>query len=149
MKTRDALQLAYDMGYDLVLVAPSVAPPVAKIMDYGKFKYEEKKKHKQNKKVGEVKEISMRPNISDNDLSVKIKKIKKFLGEGRKVKVRIFFRGREIVHTERGYDLANKIKESLALDGVIEVEPKLEGVNMIFLFRPLKKQGGSNAQNEN
>ncbi len=151
MSTRDALEMAYDMGLDLVLIAPNVRPPVAKILDYGKFKYEEKKRMKQAKKKshGEVKEISMRPNIGDNDLKVKLKKMREFFDDGAKVKVRIFFRGREMVHTDRGFDLADRIVKELEGEAALEVKPKLEGRNLTFMLRPIRKQGGKkNAENE-
>lgn len=151
MSTKDALAMAYDMGLDLVLIAPNVRPPVAKILDYGKFKYEEKKRLRQAKKKshGEVKEISMRPNISDNDLGVKIKKMREFFDDGAKVKVRIFFRGREMVHTDRGFDLADRIVKELDGEAALEIKPKLEGRNLTFMLRPIRKQGGrKNAENE-
>ena len=141
MNTKDAIEMAQDMGLDLVLIAPNVKPPVAKILDYGKFKYEEKKRKKKAKKKthGEVKDISMRPNISDNDLNVKLKKIREFFEHGSKVKVRIFFRGREMVHTERGFELADRIIKELEGESQVEVKPKLEGRNLTFMLRPTKK----------
>jgi len=141
MSTRDAIEMAQEQGLDLVLIAPNVKPPVAKILDYGKFKYEEKKRKKKLKKKshGEVKEISMRPNISDNDLNVKLKKIREFFEDEAKVKVRIFFRGREMVHTERGFDLAERIIKELEGEAQVEVKPKLEGRNLTFMLRPIKK----------
>ncbi len=148
MKTRDALELAYSMGLDLVEVAPNANPPVAKIMDYGKFKYEEKKKMKEAKKkqAGEVKEISMRPRIDPHDLEVKLRKMREFLEDGHRVKVRIFFRGREIVHVDAGKKLFDEIVERLKDVAVLEIKPKLDGKNLTGMLRPIGKKGGkSNA----
>lgn len=144
MKTRDAIELAYSMNLDLVEVAPNVKPPVAKIMDYGKFKYEEKKRKKEAKKkqAGEVKEISFRPSIDKHDLETKLKKVREFLEDGHKVKVKIFFKGREIVHQDKGFKLINSILEELSDMSAVEVPPKMEGRYITSLIRPTIKKGG-------
>lgn len=146
MKTKDALELAYSMGLDLVEVAPNANPPVVKIMDYGKFKYEEKKRQKEARKkmAGELKEISLRPNIDPHDLEVKLRKIREFLEDGHRVKITVFFRGREIVHKERGVKLLDKIVEELQELGVVDVAPSMEGNRLSLRLRPIskKKTGG-------
>jgi len=146
MKTSDALELAYSMGLDLVEVASNATPPVAKIMDYGKFKYEEKKRLKEAKKkqTGELKEISMRPNIDSHDLEIKIRKIREFLENGHKVKITLIFRGREIVHQDMGRKLLDKVLENLSDICVIEVPPSLDGRHLHVKIRPTvkKKSGG-------
>ena len=141
MKTRDAIQLAYDMGLDLVEVSPNANPPVCKILDYGKFKYEERKKQKEAKKkqAGEVREISMGPRISEHDLGVKLKKVREFLGDGAKVKIRIFFKGRELAHPEYGEELIKKILEELKEEAQVEIPPKMDGRNLTCLLKPVKK----------
>lgn len=132
------------MGLDLVEVAPTANPPVAKIMDYGKFKYEEKKRQKEAKKkqTGELKEISFRPTISEHDLKVKMKKIREFLEIGQRVRIRIFFRGREIVHQDRGRKLLDKIVNDVSDISVVESAPLMEGRNIILMIRPVLKKGG-------
>ncbi|HDM90845.1 MAG TPA: translation initiation factor IF-3 [candidate division WOR-3 bacterium] len=152
MRTRDAIELAYSMGLDLVEVSPNARPPVAKIMDYGKFKYEEKKKQKEAKKkqAGEVKEISLSPRIDPHDLEVKIKKMREFLIDGHRVKIRVFYRGREIVHVDAGRKVFDEIVEQLRDVAAIEIQPKLEGKNLIGMLKPLTRKGGkSNAKSEN
>jgi translation initiation factor IF-3 len=136
-----ALGLARAAGLDLVEVSPQVSPPVCKILDYGKFKYEAKKKAhkaKQNQKVTLIKEMRFRPNIAVGDLQTKIRNIIKFLEEGDKVKVSVVFRGREITHTEIGVALGNKIIESLAEVGVPDQTPRMEGQSFVIMFVPKK-----------
>ncbi|MGB9823604.1 MAG: translation initiation factor IF-3 [Candidatus Hydrothermia bacterium] len=137
MKLKDALRVAYEAGLDLVEVDPNANPPVCKILDYGKFKYEEQKKQKEAKKKqqGEVREITMGPRISDHDLAVKLKKVKEFLEEGNKVRIKIMFKGRELSHPEWGEELYNKIVSKLEDVAVVEVAPKMEGKNLSFLLK--------------
>ncbi len=145
MPTRKALELAYSMGLDLVEVAPNANPPVARIMDYGKFIYLERKKKREAKKEakkrpsGEVKEMEVRPNISPHDLAVKTRKIREFLEDGYKVKIRVFFKGREIVHPEKGYEVLQAVLDQIQDLSVVEVQPKLDGRNIICLVRPVRK----------
>ncbi|MDI6851765.1 MAG: translation initiation factor IF-3 [bacterium] len=140
MKTKDALKLAYEYGLDLVEVSPNANPPVCKILDYGKLKYEEQKKQKEAKKrqQGEVREITMSPRISDHDLNVKLKKIREFLEDGSKVRVIIRFKGRELVHPEWGNEIYEKIVQQLEGEAEVEVPPKMEGKNLTFLLRNAK-----------
>ncbi len=150
MRTRDALELAYSMGLDLVEVAPNARPPVAKIMDYGKYRYLEKKRKKEAKKKqgGEVKEIEFRPNIGQHDLEVKVRRIREFLEDGNKVKIRVFFRGREIVHKDRGYEVLNRVLDMIRDLGDAEAQPKMEGRNLICIVRPVRKGGKSPQKQE-
>lgn len=137
---REALRMAQEQGFDLVEVAPSANPPVCRLMDYGKYKYELKKQSGAKKqKVQLVKEVNFRPNIGEHDLDVKINRIRQFLEEGHKAKVRIFFRGREITHPEFGRELADKIIEKASDVGAIDSFPKLEGKNLIMVIVPKKK----------
>lgn len=134
---KEALRLAREKSLDLVNVAPNAQPPVCRIMDYGKYKYEQSKREKdarKNQKVITVKEIKVRPNIEEHDLNVKIKNAQKFLQNGDKVKVTVIFRGREITHSELGRQICNKISEALAEFGDIERKPRVEGRNMIMIL---------------
>lgn len=135
---KQALEMARERGYDLVEVAPNAQPPVCRIMDYGKYKYQLEKKTS-SKKTSTVKEIKIRPQISDHDLQLKVKHIKRFLEEGDKARVTLFFRGREIVHSEMGIKIFDKIKVLLTgFSHKIEQEPKLEGNNMSMIIAPGK-----------
>jgi len=137
---REALRMAQEQGFDLVEVAPSASPPVCRLMDYGKYKYELKKQSGAKKqKVQLVKEVNFRPNIGEHDLDVKINHIRQFLEEGHKAKVRIFFRGREITHPQFGKELADNIIEKVSDVGAIDSFPKLEGKNLIMVIVPKKK----------
>jgi len=149
---KEALQMSEERGVDLVEVAPNANPPVCRLMDYGKYKYELKKQATAKKqKVQMLKEIKFRPNIGDHDLEVKINRIREFLEDDNKAKIRIFFRGREIVHPEIGRMLANKIVERVSDVGGVDMAPRLEGKNLIMVLSPKKStQGGKeNAKNEN
>lgn len=143
MATRDALKLAQDQGLDLVEINPKAVPPVCKIMDYGKFKYEEKKKIQAAKKkqvMQELKELTFRPNTDENDLSHKVEQAKGFLSEGHKVKFTIRFRGREITHPQVGRDKLDWILQQLT--GLIIVSPQvsLEGKFMTMIVSPTKQK---------
>ncbi len=140
MKTREAVKIAFESGLDLVEVDPNANPPVCKILDYGKLKYEEQKKQKEAKKKqqGEVREITMGPRISDHDLEVKLKKVKEFLESGNKVRIKIMFRGREMTHLEWGNELFTKITSTLENEAEVEVPPRLEGRNLTFLLKSNK-----------
>ncbi|MFO1070411.1 MAG: translation initiation factor IF-3 [Geminicoccaceae bacterium] len=138
---REALYRADEAGLDLVEVSPTAQPPVCKILDYGKFKYEAQKKAnaaRKKQRVIEVKEIKMRPSIDDNDYEIKMKKVREFLDEGDKVKVTMRFRGREMAHQHIAMDLLNKVKETMADVAKVEQMPKLEGRQMIMVMAPLK-----------
>ncbi|HCB70093.1 MAG TPA: translation initiation factor IF-3 [Persephonella sp.] len=137
----EALRIAEEKGLDLVEVSPNAKPPVCKIMDYGKYKFEQKKKEKEAKKkqrakMQNVKEIKFRVKIEDHDYRTKVKHIREFIEDGDKVKVWIWFRGRENVHPEIGERLAHRIIEDLSDIAKVEKPPKKEGRNMIFTLVP-------------
>jgi len=132
-----AIEMAEEVGLDLVEVSPNASPPVCKILDYGKFKYEAQKKKneaKKKQKIIDVKEIKMRPNIDDHDYDVKLKAARKFLGDGDKVKVTMRFRGREMAHQDIGMGVLNRVKDDLEEMGKVEQYPKLEGRQMIMVI---------------
>lgn len=139
MNVRDARRIAEEKNLDLVNVAPTARPPVCRIMDYGKFKYEQSKKEKEarkNQKVVVLKEVRMTPNIEDHDFQVKLKNVLKFLEDGDKVKVTVRFRGREITHANIGHQLLTKLAGAASELGVMERAPRLEGRNMIMILAP-------------
>jgi translation initiation factor IF-3 len=139
MPTREALARAREEGLDLVEVAANAAPPVARIMDYGKFKYEQSKKAKETRRKAkqiEVKEVKMRPKIDEHDYDFKTRNAKKFLQEGDKVKMTIMFRGREMAHTEFGIRILEKVVADVADSAVVERPPKIEGRNMTMILSP-------------
>ncbi|WP_231877758.1 translation initiation factor IF-3 [Ferroacidibacillus organovorans] len=136
---REALRIAMEKNLDLVNVAPTAKPPVCRIMDYGKFKYEQSKKEKEarkNQKVVMIKEIRMTPNIEDHDFETKVKAATKFLQEGDKVKAAVRFRGREITHPGIGQAVLEKMVKELEPFGTLERAPRLEGRNMIIILNP-------------
>ncbi len=138
---RRALQMAEEAGLDLVEVASNATPPVCKILDFGKYKYEAQKKAnaaRKKQKIIEVKEIKMRPSIDDNDYNIKMKKVRGFLDEGDKVKVTMRFRGREMAHQEIAMDILSKVREEMSDLGKVEQFPKLEGRQMVMVMAPLK-----------
>jgi translation initiation factor IF-3 len=138
---RDALIRAEEVGLDLVEISPNATPPVCKILDYGKFKYEAQKKAnaaRKKQRVIEVKEIKMRPSIDQNDYGIKMKKVREFLDEGDKVKVTMRFRGREMAHQHLAINILEKVKEEMADVAKVEQFPKLEGRQMIMVMAPLK-----------
>ena len=131
--------MAEEVGLDLVEISPGANPPVCKIMDLGKFKYEQQKKAaeaKKKQKVIEIKEVKFRPNIDTHDYDVKMRSVTKFLGEGDKVKVTLRFRGREMAHQELGRDLLEKIASDIEEIGKIEAMPKMEGRQMTMVVAP-------------
>lgn len=143
----EALRLAGEMDVDLVEIAPMATPPVCRLMDYGKFKYQEQKKAadaKSKQKVIEVKEIKFRPGTDDGDYNIKLRNIKRFLEEGDKCKITLRFRGREITHQEIGLALLQRMREDLADLIVVEQFPKLEGRQMIMMIAPGKRKSGGN-----
>ena len=139
MKTADAIAQADAQGLDLVEVSPNTDPPVCKILDYGKFKYEAQKKKneaKKKQKIIEVKEIKLRPNIDEHDYQVKMRNVQKFLDEGDKVKVTMRFRGREMAHQELGVNVLNRVRDDTEDVAKIEAFPKLEGRQIIMVIEP-------------
>lgn len=137
----EALAEAAKAGLDLVEVSPTATPPVCRIMDYGKFRYQQSKKVQVSRKsqtVIQVKEIRLRPKTEEHDLEVKIKHIRKFLDQHNKVKISMMFRGREIAYTDIGRKIMEDLKNTLADGCVIDQQPKLEGRNMIMILSPKK-----------
>jgi len=134
-----ALEAAQEAGLDLVEVSPNANPPVCKIVDYGKLKYQEQKKKaeaKKKQKTQDVKEIKMRPNIDIHDYQVKTKAMTRFFEEGDKVKVTLRFRGREMAHQDRGMIVMNRVRDDFGDIAKVELEPKLEGRQMIMVMAP-------------
>ena len=150
--TEEARQYAYGRGLDLVEVAPQADPPVAKVMDYGKYRYELEQKAKQARKNQtqiHVKEIKLRPKIGNHDYETKKGHVVRFLNQRAKVKVTIMFRGREREHPDRGRDLLMRLAEDVKELGTIEIQPLLEGRNMVMLLAPTKNAGvAKDAQTE-
>lgn len=136
---REALQMAIDLNLDLVNVAPQAKPPVCRIMDYGKFRYEQQKKEKEarkNQKIVDIKEVWFRANIEEHDYQTKLRNVVKFLKDGDKVKCSVRFRGREITHANIGQKILERVKTEVADLCVIERQPKLEGRSMIMILAP-------------
>lgn len=145
MNTRDAVRQAREKGLDLVEVAATADPPVCRIIDYGKFTYENKKKASEAKKkqvIITVKEVKFRPGTDDHDYDFKMKHSRQWLQEGDKVKATIFFRGREITHRELGQQLLERLEKDLADVGEVEARPRMEGNQMFFVFTPKRQKGG-------
>ncbi|HCF38597.1 MAG TPA: translation initiation factor IF-3 [Thermosipho africanus] len=139
MPTQKALELAYSQKLDLILVAPNAKPPVAKIMDYGKYKYElakREKKAKKNQKIIEVKQMKFRIKIDEHDYQTKLKHIKRFLEAGNKVRVVIMFRGREMAFADKGKEILDRIIKDLQDVASVEKAPKLEGRDMWMMLKP-------------
>jgi len=140
MSAREALEIADEQGLDLVEVSENANPPVCRIMNYDKYRYEQRKKMAEARKrqtVVEVKEIKFRPKTEEHDLNFKIKNIKKFLAQKNKVKITLRFRGREIVYAQSlGVEVLNKIGDALADDGIIVQAPKMEGRQMVMFVAP-------------
>lgn len=142
VKTPDALRMAEEGGVDLVEIAPQAVPPVAKLMDYGKFRYQEQKKAaeaKSKQKQVQIKEIKFRPGTDDGDYNVKLKNLTRFLEDGDKCKVTLRFRGREMAHQDIGARLLERVRTDLDEIGVVEQMPKMEGRQMVMMIAPRKK----------
>lgn len=145
VQTFQALQMAKDRGLDLMEVSPNAQPPVCKICDYGKFKYEKKKKEHQAKKkqtVIKVKEIQLRPQTEEHDLEYKFKNVRQFLEDGDKAKITVMFRGREITYVDQGYKMMEMLLQQVKDVATIEVPPKLEGKKLMMILAPSKKGPG-------
>ena len=137
----EAIEMAEEVGLDLVEISPNADPPVCKIMDFGKFKYEQQKKAaeaRKKQKIIEIKEVKFRPNIDSHDYDVKMRSVHKFLGEGDKVKITLRFRGREMAHQELGRDLLERIAVDIEELGKIESMPKMEGRQMTMIIASAK-----------
>ena len=149
MNTREAVQLARSKGLDLVEGAATADPPVCRIIDFGKFTYEQKKKASEAKKkqvIITVKEVKFRPGTDDHDYDFKMKHARQWLGDGDKVKATIFFRGREITHRELGADLLGRLEQDLADVGEVEQRPKMEGNQMFLIFAPKRHKSPKQQQ---
>lgn len=147
----EALRMAGDLDVDLVEIAPHATPPVARLIDYGKFKYQEQKRAaeaKAKQTVIDIKEVKFRPGTDDGDYNIKLRNIRRFLEDGDKVKVTLRFRGREITHQNLGLDLLGRLRDDLADSIVVEQFPKLEGRQMIMMLAPQRKKasGGAGGQ---
>ena len=145
MQVREALNMAMEHHLDLVEIAPKANPPVCRIMDFGKYRYEQQKREKEarkKQKVISVKEVKLRPNIEQHDFDVKLKNAVRFLEEGNKVKVTIMFRGRELSHPELGREILGRVAEQLKDSVSIERDAKLEGKNMIMILAPKAQTKG-------
>ena len=143
LSVAEALAMAHEAGLDLVEVSPNAVPPVCKIMDYGKFKYEKQQKEKEikrNQTVVQIKEIKVRPKTDDHDYETKLRHIRRFLGDGDRCKVTVFFRGREIVHKDRGESILSKIIADTADVGKVEQAPSAEGRTLQMMLVPLPKK---------
>ncbi len=139
LTVREAMQRAFAVGLDLVEISPNADPPVCKILDFGKFKYEQQKKKneaKKKQKVIEIKEIKVRPNIDENDYQVKMRAMKSFIDEGDKVKVTLRFRGREMAHQDIGIKVLERIRNELETATKVEQMPRMENRQMIMVLAP-------------
>ena len=139
MSSQEALKIADEQGLDLVKISPQAVPPVCKLMNYGKFRFEQSKKEKEarkNQRVVEIKEVRMSPSIDVNDFNVKLRNAQKFLSEGNRCKVTVRFRGREMAHTNIGQDLLMKFAEDCGEIAVVDKSPKLEGRHMSIFLSP-------------
>lgn len=133
----DAQNSAMDQGLDLVMMSPNAKPPVCKIMDYGKYRFEQSKREKEAKKkqnVIEIKEVRLSPSIEEHDINVRVRNTLKFLKQGNKVKVSIRFKGRQMAHTKLGFDVMNAFAQRLEGECVVETRPKLDGRNMMMML---------------
>ncbi len=139
MTARDALLRAYSVGLDLLEISPNADPPVCKILDFGKFKYEQQKKKneaRKKQKVVEIKEVKVRPNIDENDYQVKMRHMKSFIEEGDKVKVTLRFRGREMAHQDLGIKVLERIRADMDVLTKVEQMPKMENRQMVMVLTP-------------
>lgn len=139
---KEALAAAEEQDVDLVEISPTAKPPVCKLMDYGKYKYQQAKKRdeaKKNQKQVQIKEIKFRPGTDEGDYNIKMRNINRFLSDGDKVKVTLRFRGREMAHQQLGAQLLERVKEELAEVGTVEQFPKMEGRQMVMMIAPKKK----------
>ncbi len=142
MAVEQALSLAQEAGMDLVEIAPNAEPPVCRIMDYGKYRFEQAKKQqaaKKKQKVTQVKEVKFRPGTEEADYQVKMRNVRRFIEDGDKVKVTLRFRGREMAHQELGRDMLERIRDEMAEETTVEQFPKMEGRQMVMLISPKRQ----------
>lgn len=143
---QEAKRTAENRGYDLIEISPNANPPVCKLLDYGKYRYEQMKKEKLQRKhqqQTQVKEIRLHPNTDDHDFEYKARHVRRFLEEGNKVKATVIFKGREITYQDQGKDILQRLLEKVEDITKVEQEPKMEGRSMIMMLAPEKKKGGS------
>jgi translation initiation factor IF-3 len=148
LPTREALRMAQENGYDLVEVSPNSRPPVCKIMDYGKYKYQLSKKERSSRKKQhtiQLKEMKLRPKIEEHDYQFKSKHIREFLSEGNKVKVFVVFRGREMTRREFGARILERLQNDLSDIGIVQQPPKMEGRNLTMILVPTQSKGAKDA----
>jgi translation initiation factor IF-3 len=141
--TRQAMQISEEAGLDLVELSPDAKPPVCRIMDFGKFRFQQSKRKaaaKKKQKQVHIKEIKIRPATEEGDYQVKLRNIQRFLSDGDKAKITVRFRGREMAHPELGYQLMERIIKDLAEDGILEQRPKFEGRQMVMVIGPKKSK---------
>lgn len=153
MSARDAQKLADNQNLDLVEISPNAEPPVCKVMDFGKFRYEESVKQKMARKNAsrtQLKEVKFGVNVEENDLQTKLRQIRDFIGEGHKVKVTLQYRGRENAHKELGFDVVNRVIKEVEEVAAVEQSPKLMGrmLGCVLVPRPATKPGGKGSQNK-
>lgn len=142
MGVEEALSLAKEAGMDLVEIAPNAEPPVCRVMDYGKYRFEQAKKQqaaKKKQKVTQVKEVKFRPGTEEADYQVKMRNVRRFIEDGDKVKVTLRFRGREMAHQELGRDMLERIRDEMAEETTVEQFPKMEGRQMVMLISPKRQ----------
>lgn len=138
MSRSEALQVAEDAGVDLIEISPNANPPVAKVVDWGKFQYQKMKEQQKNRKhakTAELKQMRLGLKIGSNDLEIKLRKIREFLAGGHKVKIMIFFKGREMAHQEIGFEMINRILAKLENDAIVEQQPLINGRNLTVVVR--------------
>jgi translation initiation factor IF-3 len=143
---QEARRMAEDRGYDLIEISPNANPPVCKFLDYGKYRYEQMKKEKLQRKhqqQTQVKEIRLHPNTDDHDFEYKARHVRRFLEDGNKVKATVIFKGREITYQDQGKDILQRLLEKVEDITKVEQEPKMEGRSMIMMLAPDKKKGSS------
>jgi translation initiation factor IF-3 len=142
VNSREAFSLARERGYDLVAVAPSSNPPVCKLVDLGKYIYEQNKREKEARRKQtkvEIKQMRYKLKIDSNDISIKNKKVREFIEDGNRVNIQLWFRGRELAYPDKGFELADKIIQALSDIAIVSFKPKMEGRNMIFSLEPNKE----------
>ncbi len=138
MSRSEALKIAEENGVDLIEISPNADPPVAKVVDWGKYQYQkmkEQQKNRRHSKAAELKQMRMGLKIGSNDLEIKLRKIREFLHDGHKVKITLFFRGREMAHPELGYEMINRIISLLEADAILEQQPQMAGRNLSIVIR--------------
>lgn len=148
LPTRQALDIARERGLDLVEVAPNAIPPVCRLMDYGKFRYEQSRRDRESRKhqkTTDLKEVRIKPKIDEHDLATKSRQAQRFLEEGDKVKLTVMFRGREMAHPDIGRDLLLQLADQVGAVGLVEQPPRLEGRNMTMMLAPRKAPGSGQA----